>query len=173
MTRARIKLETQSLKYALLQVLCISDAKDDADGSTYEASYRGSNESRDLGYTVAAPDLIASLKRQIGDLPGDHRETLVGEWKQAGLHSIDYLAQGEEVGKAAALVHAHVVQVHRAKGELPPPSVAEAFNLNPTAIDPAEAVEQMRLGRATRLSGAGRPRGPWLKGRADDPPNPG
>lgn len=34
------KCMTQALKYALLQVLCISDAKDDGDGQTHEAEHK-------------------------------------------------------------------------------------------------------------------------------------
>jgi hypothetical protein len=53
------KAMTQAFKYLLLQVLCISDAKDDADGTTVEADQRQAPPQRNRRVDVAWADLQA------------------------------------------------------------------------------------------------------------------
>jgi hypothetical protein len=53
------KAMTQAFKYLLLQVLCISDAKDDADGTTVEADVRHAAPQRNRRVDVAWADLKA------------------------------------------------------------------------------------------------------------------
>lgn len=67
------KALTQAFKYALIQTLCISDAKDDADGQTHEAD-AGSRS------TASAPPQEAALRARdavavrIKALPAEQRE---------------------------------------------------------------------------------------------------
>jgi hypothetical protein len=55
------KALTQSFKYALLQVLCISDRKDDGDGSTHEADARSDVDPLADESMKALADLIRSI----------------------------------------------------------------------------------------------------------------
>lgn len=67
------KCMTQAFKYALLQCLCISDAKDDGDGSTHEA---------DAAPVDPAPGLRSSILGSIEKMGEDARAELKG-WMAA------------------------------------------------------------------------------------------
>lgn len=69
------KALTQAFKYALTQVLCIADAKDDADGHTHEADARTTPQ----GPPVDA-EQIEQIKRRADVLP-DHLAEQFAAWK--------------------------------------------------------------------------------------------
>ncbi len=97
------KAMTQAFKYALLQVLCISDANDDTDGTTHEA---------DIERTVA-DDMLASLQRQIDSLDDDARDRVRAAWKESHLPPMRGLTQST-FGAADKLVQAEIIAAHRA-----------------------------------------------------------
>jgi hypothetical protein len=120
------KCMTQAFKYALLQVLCISDAKDDADGQSHEA---------DGGYYSHAPqpepasqEWIDSVKRRIESLPEEHKAQLRQEWKEKKLNAPDYLTK-PEFPIADAMIQVHVVQVNQ-EAQPATSAVDSAMNLD-------------------------------------------
>ena len=120
------KCLTQAFKYALLQALCISDAKDDADGTTHEADAPP--------IRVEHPPYVEELLTAVKGL-GDGRRTDLREWLAAnGLP--DRPAKMDE-DQAAAVLHWITVaeaplEPQDAPGEVPGP--------NPP-YDAGEAVE--------------------------------
>lgn len=66
------KAMTQAFKYALLQVLCISDKKDDGDSSTHEADARPEPIAPD----PAAEEAMHDLGERIRSLPDSIRDTV-------------------------------------------------------------------------------------------------
>lgn len=68
------KAMTQAFKYLLMDMLCISDPKDDNDGVHSEA---------DLQSPLATDDQKSDLLARIAELPEAHRDALKAEWKQA------------------------------------------------------------------------------------------
>ena len=73
------KAMSQAFKYLLLQVLCISDAKDDADGSTFEADAHYEEPEHPLA------DRVRAVMAEIGTLDADGKSAMK-EWK--GEHSL-------------------------------------------------------------------------------------
>lgn len=59
------KALTQALKYALLQTLCISDAKDDADGHTHEADRRQERSSEAIDAALLLEELDAATATDV------------------------------------------------------------------------------------------------------------
>lgn len=66
------KALTQTFKYALLQVLAIADAKDDADGSTHEA------DAPPLGHTEAEKEAAKAI---VLELAGDDKDLAKEAWQ--------------------------------------------------------------------------------------------
>lgn len=75
------KAMTQAFKYALLQVLCISDAKDDADGSTHEADERADYSGR----TTEDHQRAREVERRYHALPEEAQDVLDGWLAKHGL----------------------------------------------------------------------------------------
>lgn len=75
------KCLTQAFKYALLQALCISDAKDDADGSTHEADAQS-------GEDPAVPGLRTSIEAAIAKLNDEQRSALKAWFAEQDLPSV-------------------------------------------------------------------------------------
>lgn len=91
------KALTQAFKYALLQVLCIADGKDDADGSTHERDARPTGP-------VAANETLTSLAGALKAL-GEYPDA----YKAAGypaLSVITDMLEGRTVPMLAADAHA-------------------------------------------------------------------
>lgn len=82
------KAMTQAFKYLLLQVLCISDAKDDADGTTVEADQRPQRNQR-------VDQVLAELKA----LPHDGQQAL-----KAWAESHGVRVTGAQLATSAQLV---------------------------------------------------------------------
>lgn len=89
------KCLTQAFKYALLQALCISDAKDDADGTTHEADAPP--------VQVEHPVYVERLLAAVKDLTDDQRAELRGWLSEKGLP--DRPAKMDEAQAGAVLAH--------------------------------------------------------------------
>jgi ERF superfamily len=140
------KCLSQAYKYALLQTLMIGDKADDADqGSPERDAYDPSRPTE----TSAPPEWISALRRQIADLPDEHKDKLRTEWKGgydgAPLHDPELLTR-HEFPFADRLVHAHTIAAHKEAGtEEPPPPASDPLNLQPGAAEPPpEGVLQLR-----------------------------
>lgn len=107
------KAMTQAFKYAMLQALCISDADDDADGTTHE---RDADPTR----TPAEPEALDDLRQQIGRLDDAAKADLAVRWKARNLHDLGYLSTAE-LAFARELVKA-VGEAKPAEASDPPPA---------------------------------------------------
>lgn len=84
------KALTQAFKYALIQTLCIADAKDDGDSSTHEADARPTpqpsappGELPDDLHSLKPPEL-AALLRERGLTPQGTQDEMIDALKAAG-----------------------------------------------------------------------------------------
>jgi hypothetical protein len=93
------KCMTQAFKYLLLQLLVVSDAKDDGDQGSHEA---------DAPLPVVSEELRATLKRQISNLPEDAQDRLRQTWKERRLPPIDAL-NNQTFGTVDKLVQGEVI----------------------------------------------------------------
>lgn len=110
------KCMTQALKYALIQVLCIGDKKDDADGTTSEAGYRDEPMAEPID-ALAAEELRLRLTR-VGTVLGGYPD----EWTRLKLPALKWIDKMPEnlLGTARAILDAAEGAIELGGDVLPP-----------------------------------------------------
>ena len=82
--KAGNKCLTQAYKYALLQTLCIADAKDDADGETWERDEPAATHTSD-GEPYADREQVRQVLAQVRSAPDVLRHAMNAWWKEEQL----------------------------------------------------------------------------------------
>lgn len=124
------KARTQAFKYALLQVLCIGDGKDDADGTNQEADSRNAQAP-----PAEPPSAQVLLATRIKNLPEEQREkvkkfvegnelpSLPNEWTDEHL---------EMIGRKVDALEKSTENASTSEGTPPPPTSDAEAGGNPS-----------------------------------------
>lgn len=109
------KAQTQAFKYLLLHLLCISDAKDDSDGQTYEDGRRADTE-------AASAQQVADFHAALNQLGADQKAALKAWFTRNKIGPVEK-ATAEQASKAIVkareLLSSTPVPVEPAPGEHP------------------------------------------------------